>query len=73
MPVRAAPRLKFTGSRKFGTPKFCPPPRAKFPRKYGPASEIWPPRKHSLLYRYNPKIVKLLLNGQDPKSVCQYL
>jgi hypothetical protein len=38
------------------------PPRAKFPRKFGPLgaifprkydppSEIWPPRKHSLLYR----------------------
>ena len=37
--------------------KFAPPPklwplRAKFPRKFAPPpSEIWPPRKHSLLYR----------------------
>jgi hypothetical protein len=25
---------------------------AIFPRKYDPTSEIWPPQKHSLLYRY---------------------
>ena len=49
--------------RKFGPPrakfptKFAPPGGAIFPGPYflgnmASPSEIWPPRKHSLLYRY---------------------
>ena len=46
-----------------GVPGNLPPPKKIF---LPPPSEIWPPRKHSLLYRYK------LGNREDEKHECKH-
>jgi hypothetical protein len=50
--IQLNPNSRMRCPRKFAPPPNFGPPGPNFLGNMAPPSEIWPPRKHSLLYRY---------------------